>query len=463
MPPTATISPGCRSGRSATIPRMRARSASISARVGGSVRISSCVSRAAPEGQVAGAHGAVGLDHHDLGAAAADVDHEQRRLDGAAAGHADEREEALLVVVDDVERDARSRRDRLHHGGGVVGPAHGLGPDDGDRAGGELPGRLGVARDRLDELLARVRPEPAVGADAIAEAQEGGFVEQRDDAMVADRGDQEVDAGRADVDRGGDHGAGLDLERWRRRCVGGLGVRDGLGDGPRLGVGRGVQLDSHDRRELDDRCRLRVGVDDGVGVDLGDRLDLRGRLRLEDGLRLRDGLGLDDRARARAQARRRRGLRSKVGVGNRLGVGRGGRLLVSGVLRRLRGRGRLRVRLLGCGRRGPPDHLGDAGRGWFCRLAHQPGDLAQDRARRRGDLARRTREVGQPATVARSRGIIAGRHRARLRLRRLRGLRLCGFGAFEAFAGLGVFSALGGLGVLGAFSALGTAASFAAF
>ena len=103
----------------------------------------------------------------------------------------------------------------------------------------ELARTVGVGGEGRDELLAGRRPEAAVRGDAIAEAEERGLVEERDDAVGVDGGDEQVDAGRADVDGRLDRGALGDLDGFGLALADGIrGVRPpGTGIGPDVGGG----------------------------------------------------------------------------------------------------------------------------------------------------------------------------------------------------------------------------------
>ena len=276
MPPTATMSPGWIAGASARISRTRALTASRSASVGGSPRTRSRVRRAAPSGSPAACTSPAALTttNSELPPPMSTTS----RL--VSIGRP-------LVTPRSVSRPSSSwsmtcsatpgaRLDRRDDRRRVVRAPQGLGAHDRDPLRTELAGGVGIGDERGHELLAGIGcPDAAVGGDPVAEAQEHGLVEERLHAVATDRRDEQMDAGRADVDGGPDDGPGRDLDR-DRRGLGGLG-------GLRLGLGLGLGLD-------------------GLGL----------------GLAARRPSGSGRRAR-RARARRARARRLRLGL--RLGLG----------------------------------------------------------------------------------------------------------------------------------------------
>ena len=165
----------------------------------------------------------------------------------------------------------------------------------------EAARRVGVAGQRRDELVAGVRAEIAVGRDPVAQAEERRLVEQRFHQVAGHRGDEEMGAVRADVDRCRDDGRGqrddlgsgfgprLELDH----CFGDrFDDRRGLGDHEQ---GSGIVV-RNDLDGLDDEGRggdvlerLRVGLDGrfGLSLDLGRCFDggVRGRREIRLGPR----------------------------------------------------------------------------------------------------------------------------------------------------------------------------------
>ena len=98
VPPTATISAGDASGASRSASTAAARIAATSVWVGGSCVTNRSVSRADPSWRPTARGRRVGVDDAEFRTAAADVDDERLVCDRHPLGHADDREEGLLLV-----------------------------------------------------------------------------------------------------------------------------------------------------------------------------------------------------------------------------------------------------------------------------------------------------------------------------------------------------------------------------
>jgi hypothetical protein len=131
-------------------------------------------------------------DEHDLRAASTDVHDQEIGLDRAARRGAEEREEALLAVIDHVERDAGRRLDRDDHGPGVRGASQGLRAHERDPFGAEAAGGGRVSGKRGEERAAGVGGDEPSCIDERAEPEQGRLVGKRHDAMPVDPADEEV-------------------------------------------------------------------------------------------------------------------------------------------------------------------------------------------------------------------------------------------------------------------------------
>jgi hypothetical protein len=168
----------------------------------------------------------------------------------------------------------------MDEGRGVRGASYGLGPHERDRRGTQASGGFGVAGQRRDELIAGVRPDEAVRCDPVTQAEERGLVEERLDQVAGHRGDQEVGAVGADIDRGRDDGRGQ-----------GHDLRRGLGLRGRHGLRRSLELDVDRLDHEGGRGVRRVGLG-GYGFgDLGVG-GTRVRYGFDDGVRRRPEVGL---------------------------------------------------------------------------------------------------------------------------------------------------------------------------
>ena len=176
-------------------------------------------------------------------------------------GHTEKGQHSLFVVVQHMQRNAGPGFDGLDQGGAVLRAAEWLGADERDVPRAQTPGRLDVGGQGIHELGAGGGAEVAVGRHAVAEAEEDGLVQQRVHDMVADHGDEQVDAGGTDVDGGTDDGPGRHDDGGRR----GFGFRFRFGlDGHGSGVG----------------FRFRFGLD-GHGFGFG--FGLSDEIRIDDG------------------------------------------------------------------------------------------------------------------------------------------------------------------------------------
>ena len=162
--------------------------------------------------QLAGAHtDALGsrrlfrAEHRQLGASPADIDHQKRALDAPAPGDPDDREECLLVVVDDVESQARSSLHLLRRRPGVRGPTERLRADHSDTLRAQTLCSSRVTDQRRHQTLDGRRSEVAVRGRR-AQPEERRFVRQRSHAVLVDDRHEEVHRVRAAVDRGADSG-----------------------------------------------------------------------------------------------------------------------------------------------------------------------------------------------------------------------------------------------------------------
>ena len=141
----------------------------------------------------------------ELRAAATDVDDDRLDRDRPPAGHADEGQEGLLLVGQDVNGRAGRGLDLGAGAAGVGGAAEGLGGDELDRRRAELPGGRHVASERVGECPAQRSAEHPGGIDRATESQERRFVVDRDQVVaVADLRDQQMHGGRPEVDRSTD-------------------------------------------------------------------------------------------------------------------------------------------------------------------------------------------------------------------------------------------------------------------
>ena len=122
-------------------------------RVGGDQLVGEDAGADAPGAHRLDAAGNGAEDH--LGRAAADVDDADLAGDRVAErlGRADEGEPPLLLVAEDLDRDAGGRGDRLRHLLAVAGLAHGRGGDGADRLRAELAGQPHLGRDDLADLV----------------------------------------------------------------------------------------------------------------------------------------------------------------------------------------------------------------------------------------------------------------------------------------------------------------------
>ena len=177
----------------------------------------------------------VGARLHDdhLDASAADIDDRQRRLDRPAGRRSEQVEQRLLLVAQDVERDARRRLDGRDDRAGVRGAAERLGADEGHVAGTEVTGALGVVRQQSDQLLAGGAGDRPPGVHGVSETEEDRLIGERVELVPVDGRDQQVDRVRADVD-------GAEDRVRCRRCS--AVWRSGAGTGTRRATrGRGLR------------------------------------------------------------------------------------------------------------------------------------------------------------------------------------------------------------------------------
>lgn len=108
----------------------------------------------------------------------------------------------------DVEWRARGGRDLVDDRSGVGGPTDRLRAEERDVDRAKPARGVGVAEERGGQFTAGRAPEVAALDDRRTEPEEDRFVEERPEPMTGDDRDDEVDRGRAEVDRGPDDGAG---------------------------------------------------------------------------------------------------------------------------------------------------------------------------------------------------------------------------------------------------------------
>jgi hypothetical protein len=136
---------------------------------------------------------------HELGAAAADVDHERRGVARSCRGRAQEGELGLLVTADGSRVDVEALAQRPEQVAGVGAVAHGArGHRDG--VGAVRVDQLAVAGDRVEHALDRRRREPPAAVDALAEAGDGRAPLELADAPAVDLRDEQPGRVRAEVD-----------------------------------------------------------------------------------------------------------------------------------------------------------------------------------------------------------------------------------------------------------------------
>jgi hypothetical protein len=154
-----------------------------------------------------------GLDDHDLAASTTDVDDRERGFDRAAGRGPEQVEQSLLLVVEDMERSAGRGLDGRDDRAGVRRATERLGADEGDVASPEVAGTPRVEGQERDELLAERAGDRPVGVDGVSETDKDRLVDERDESMPPDRGDQQVNRVGADVDRAEDGIRGRGAQR----------------------------------------------------------------------------------------------------------------------------------------------------------------------------------------------------------------------------------------------------------
>ena len=187
VPPTATSWRIAVSGAPIRCSRAAARSAVISSTVGGSCATLAAVSRADPiRTPVATASRRGPATMNSL--LPPPTSTTARSAAGSRpSGDADQREIALLLVGEHVERHAAGTLDVAEREARVVGPAQGLGGDECGRGRAQVLGDAGEAAQGGGELGALVAPEPAALVDDAPEAEERRFIEQRLEAVARRR------------------------------------------------------------------------------------------------------------------------------------------------------------------------------------------------------------------------------------------------------------------------------------
>ena len=159
MPPTKTTSSGCVVGAQANAASAAAVSRTMCSGVGGSAVDDPArqATGADLDPGCAGGPARADLDH--LARAAADVDDQEIAPDGAAGGQPDERQERLLLVLEDGQRNPRAGGDLGDDPGRVGEAPQRLGAED-DRIGdARRAGPVHVGGDRRDERRPTTGPE----------------------------------------------------------------------------------------------------------------------------------------------------------------------------------------------------------------------------------------------------------------------------------------------------------------
>ena len=108
-----------------------------------------------------------------------------------SAGHPEQRQERLLLVVDDVDLGAGRSLDLHREPRRVRRAAQRLGPDDRDGVGMEIARLADVAAQGVDGL-GPMRPEIPVLVDDRPQAEQHGLVDQRPQLVVVDDRSEEV-------------------------------------------------------------------------------------------------------------------------------------------------------------------------------------------------------------------------------------------------------------------------------
>src|SRR5205085_244690 len=132
------------------------------------------------------------VGQRELGRAAADVEEERARLEGAADGHASHGHGRLLVAGEELGVEAVAPLDLTEERLAVLGVADGARRDEERPLGAE---RLGTAA-KVDEGVAdacdRHRQEAPPPVDALAEASDDRLAVELIDPPVLDVGDEET-------------------------------------------------------------------------------------------------------------------------------------------------------------------------------------------------------------------------------------------------------------------------------
>ena len=146
-------------------------------------------------------------DDHELRAPAADVHDEQVGIDHATGRRAEQRQQPLLAMIDDVERNAGRVLHGDDHRPGVRGAPHGLRPHERDSHGAK-PTRGGrVGGKRRNQRSAHLRRDQPPGIDRGPQPEQRRFVEERRDTMPVHAAHEQVGRVRADIDRRADQAA----------------------------------------------------------------------------------------------------------------------------------------------------------------------------------------------------------------------------------------------------------------
>ena len=143
----------------------------------------------------------------DLRGAAADVDDADLALDRMAErlGRADEREPALLLLAQDLDRQPGGLGDLLRRLLGVLGLADRRGGDDPDRLRPELLGEPHLGGDDLGELGDLLVGDLALALRVLVEARVGALLHHLAQLALLRLGDEHAGGVRADVDRRAEH------------------------------------------------------------------------------------------------------------------------------------------------------------------------------------------------------------------------------------------------------------------
>ena len=208
LPPTATAWSGWRTSTPSKNSAMWSRSARISAGPGGSDLQELLGERAGADlERVHLVHALGEAAEDDLRGAAADVDDADLALDRVAERlrRAEEGEPALLLVAEDLDRQAGEAADLLRRLVAVLGLADRGGGDDPDRLGAELVGEPDLSRDDVGDLGDLLVGDLAAGLGVAADLRVGALLHDLAQLALVGLGDEHARGVGADVDRRSEH------------------------------------------------------------------------------------------------------------------------------------------------------------------------------------------------------------------------------------------------------------------